>query len=385
MNDYMKSPYFKGTSFPGMKTETRGTQETTESGPEIPFVDLPQFIRMDKTGDRVYFVKGREAHWVRDPQTFAELGGHFEKVVTLENDALARIKIMEPISMRNVEQYKTQVQIEAPKPEDHSVGADKMIDGPSEIAIPKTEDSGENVLKMEVVPGLTSIIIPAYFKDYSLFHYTGNCIGSIHEHTDKTETPYEIILVINGKDHPFGDALEKTYANKVIVSDTNEGYSKAVNKGLRASQGEYVVVMNNDVMVFDQWLEFFQKSLKIRDLVMATPMYGMPFARAVQARELLGKQEGKILEETISDFRDFSCFITRRTVFEQIGTFDEKFFAYKEDVDLVKRMEAKGMKIGSSRLVNTFHVIGATSTNMSEEDLHKREGTDYFASKYENR
>ena len=42
----------------------------------------------------------------------------------------------------------------------------------------------------KTIPGLTSIIIPVYMSNYTLFHYTGNCIGSVREHTDKQKTPY---------------------------------------------------------------------------------------------------------------------------------------------------------------------------------------------------
>jgi len=44
----------------------------------------------------------------------------------------------------------------------------------------------------ETVEGLTSIILPIYNTSYPLFHMTGNCIGSIKEHT---KLPYEIILI----------------------------------------------------------------------------------------------------------------------------------------------------------------------------------------------
>src|SRR3990167_4329859 len=131
----------------------------------------------------------------------------------------------------------------------------------------------------EIIPGLTSIIIPIYNIDYSLMHYTGNCLGAVREHTDKTKTPYEIILVDNASPIKLEPSMYPV--EKVIVNEVNLGYAKAVNKGIRVSQGEYVCVMNNDTQVFEHWLEDMQEALTKLDLVMATPMYGEPFARAV--------------------------------------------------------------------------------------------------------
>lgn len=245
------------------------------------------------------------------------------------------------------------------------------------------EDIGvpaQNPPVYEGIKGLTTIIIPAYFKSYELFHYTGNCIGSIREHTDNEKTPYEIILVINGKDIVTFNNLEESHCDKIIQNEKNMGYSYAVNQGIRMSRGEYIAVMNNDVQVFNHWLEDFHKMLGSLDLVMATPMYGMPYARAVEAgylREKYFLNGGN--EITYSSFRDFACFCTRKSLFNEIGGFDERFFAYKEDLDLFNRMDKVGKKYASTgevgkALINIFHVIGSTSYSMTEEELKKKEG-----------
>src|SRR3990167_4175030 len=86
----------------------------------------------------------------------------------------------------------------------------------------KPETSKVNSVVAQVEKrGKTSIVIPAYLSDYALFHYTGNCIGSIREHTNKTQTPYEIILVLNGKDNITFQNLSDTKADKVIENETN--------------------------------------------------------------------------------------------------------------------------------------------------------------------
>ncbi len=235
----------------------------------------------------------------------------------------------------------------------------------------------------ETVPGLTSIIMPVYLNSYPVFHYTGNAIGSIREHTDKSKTPYELIVVLQNAPIKFGK-LEDTKADKVIELEENVGFAKAVNKGIRVASGEYIAIVNNDIMVFNRWLDEMISCLGRMDLVMATPMYGQPFARAVEAEELWHKEaESKISSESDSDFRDFSCVLTKKEVFDKVGLFDEQFFMYGEDLDFLRRMDQEGLKYASTKRVNIFHIISGTASgeantpeimNQSKEILKQKWG-----------
>lgn len=227
-------------------------------------------------------------------------------------------------------------------------------------------------------PGFTSIIIPAYFVSYPVYHYTGHTIGSIREHTDKEKTPYEIILIQNGEDFESKFTTETyrdTYCDKVISNKENLGYAKAVNQGIRVASGEFIAILNNDIMVFDHWLEDMQECLNYVALVNAMPMYGMPFARGVEAKKFRnatlveGAANSDTIEETLSKDlgdRDFSCVLTRKKVFSQVGLFNEEFFMYGEDLDLIDRIERAGGVVAATRRVRTFHVTGATASQVKE-------------------
>ncbi|MGH2613345.1 MAG: glycosyltransferase [Rhabdochlamydiaceae bacterium] len=221
----------------------------------------------------------------------------------------------------------------------------------------------------ETIKGLTSIIIPAYFNSYLVFHYTGNCIGSILEHTDPNKTPYEIILIQNG-DTGIGFTEKNardSYADKIIFNKENLGYAKAVNQGIRIANGEFITIVNNDTMVFNHWLSDMQQALEYVDLIQAYPMYGMPYARATIAQKL---RDEEILkgdpQNSLDDFRDFSCVLTTKELFNKVGLFNEEFFAYGEDLDLVRRIEKEGGIVKSTKRVRIHHIIGATSSNMPE-------------------
>lgn len=235
------------------------------------------------------------------------------------------------------------------------------------VEMPKEQESVGAAFEHKIVEGLTSIIIPVYLNSYSLFHYTGNCIGSIREHTP--EKDYELVIIDNGSTVK-PPSLNSYYAHRVIQNEKNLGVTKAWNQGIRTSVGEYIVLMNNDVQVFDHWLNDLRMCLESGglDLVMAHPMYSLtePFSRAVESikirNEVINKsKEVKDPKEAlISDFKDFSCVMFKRSLVDEIGLFDEDFFNYCSDSDFFKRLEEKGKKWGCCEAVPTSHLSDAT-------------------------
>lgn len=234
--------------------------------------------------------------------------------------------------------------------------------------------------KHEIKEGLTSIILPIYLLNYSLFHYTGNCIGSVREHTPEGE--YELVVVDNGSPLKAPE-LTSYYAHRVIVNEENLGVTKAWNQGIRMSIGEYIVLLNNDVQVFDGWLEDMRAALDAGiDLVMAHPMYSLtePFARAVESAAVRrGDRKLDALE------KDFSCVMFKRSLVEEIGLFDERFFSYCSDSDFFRRLEEAGKKWKMLDTVATSHLSDATGYSMAETSEIMNKDKESFAEKWENK
>jgi GT2 family glycosyltransferase len=75
---------------------------------------------------------------------------------------------------------------------------------------------------------------------------------------DHTHRPLEIIIIDNGSDQETSAAIDDFLSlhptiARVIHNETNRGYPAACNQGLQVSQGKYLVVMNNDVLVTPCW------------------------------------------------------------------------------------------------------------------------------------
>ena len=95
-------------------------------------------------------------------------------------------------------------------------------------------------------PVRTSLVIPVWNQ----LDYTRRCLSSIERWTNP---PYEVIIVDNGSTDGTREFL-RTVKATVITNDTNLGCAKAWNQGVRASKGEVIGILNNDIVVTPGWL-----------------------------------------------------------------------------------------------------------------------------------
>ena len=240
-----------------------------------------------------------------------------------------------------------------------------------------------------MIKGLTSIIIPVCNTDYAPAHYTGNYIGSIKYFTKQ---PYELIVVDNASTVELGGLVWPKVVDLYIKLKKNTGYTGGMNKGIKVAKGEYICLMSSDVEVYEHWLEDLQEALKHVDLAMATPMYDLPYGRAKEARLRRNKWKKNTNDhQWLRDFRDFSCVLAKKELFDKIGLLDEKLGSYSEDIDFVFRMQEKGLVAKSTKRCNTHHVGMASGyvlmnqgeklseqMNKNKEYLKKKWGLDKF-------
>jgi hypothetical protein len=104
-----------------------------------------------------------------------------------------------------------------------------------------------------IASGLTSIIVPCW----NGVEFTQQCIAALKSHT---RPAWELIVVDNGSTDGTGTYLAgvrdmSTVPVTVVSNATNVGFPAAINQGLRLARGEYLVMLNNDVVVTDGWLD----------------------------------------------------------------------------------------------------------------------------------
>lgn len=173
-----------------------------------------------------------------------------------------------------------------------------------------------------------SIVIPTYNHCDDLLI---PCVESILQHTDMSNV--EIIIVANGcadGTKYFADALKQTNSGKInlIWSDEALGYTKATNLGIKAAQGEFIVLLNNDTLLLDQkknlWLEMMEKALSDPKMGLTGPL--QLYDHYADAPVLI-----------------FFCVMIKKEVFDKIGLLDEIFSpGGGEDIDFTVRARLAG-------------------------------------------
>lgn len=202
-----------------------------------------------------------------------------------------------------------------------------------------------------------SIIIPYYNQ----IKMTQMCLDSIRENT----TDYELILVDNGSTE---GVIELNPAEgRVIHNKKNEGFPVAINQGVEASTGDFICLLNNDVMVSPQWLDRLLFHLQ-KDLDVVGPITnyisGPQMYRATYYEDYEGMK--KVADDIYKRFHQTSCRLYRlvgfcmvmsRSTWDTVGPFDPVYSPGNfEDDDFCLRAIRAGKSIGYARDVFVHHI-----------------------------
>ena len=100
---------------------------------------------------------------------------------------------------------------------------------------------------------LASIIVPCFNQ----LEFTRHCLRALFRHT---RPPWELIVIDNGSRDGTGAYLAGVQDASpvpvtVIANASNRGFPAAINQGLSVARGEYLVLLNNDAVVTDSWLD----------------------------------------------------------------------------------------------------------------------------------
>jgi GT2 family glycosyltransferase len=196
---------------------------------------------------------------------------------------------------------------------------------------------------------------------------------------DSNASEYEIIVVDNASDDDSVEAVQRNFPKANVVSlQENLGYARANNRGVEQASGPYLLFLNNDTYVPEGTIG------KLLDIKKDHPEYGIvaPFiCNADKSPQLSWGKDLHLLSEVFLKFfaekwhrRQFmkkkgrmsrdvdwvsgACFMIARSLYQQVGGFDEKFFLYVEDADLGKRIRRLGRKIHVTSEAQIIHYLG---------------------------
>jgi len=208
--------------------------------------------------------------------------------------------------------------------------------------------------------------------NYKGLEDTLDCIQSI-EKVNKSTYSLKIIVVDNASGDGSSEALSKLKYIEFIASPKNLGYSGGMNLGIEFAlkrNANYVILLNNDTYVDENFIENLLKTAKSADIISPKIYFapGSEFHKGRYKKSDLGRviwyAGGKIDWENIIGIHEGvdeidkgqfkskkislatgCCMMVSSEVFKKIGLFDEKYFLYVEDMDFCYRAHRAGYKI----------------------------------------
>ena len=221
-------------------------------------------------------------------------------------------------------------------------------------------------------PRLT-VIIPTWNRARLL----ENCLSSLAG--QRVTCP--VLVVDNGSTDSTLEMLETRFPGvEVLALEENQGFARAVNRGILHSDSEFVALLNNDTEVDPGWVEaglaafdrnpgyWFLASrmmdFRRRDTIDSAgdgyDRTGMPYKRGrgdprhrhAHCRPVLGASAGAAFY--------------RRKLFQRIGLFDENYYMYLEDVDLSLRAQLTGHPCLYVPEAVVYHIEAASDASREE-------------------
>jgi GT2 family glycosyltransferase len=187
---------------------------------------------------------------------------------------------------------------------------------------------------------------------------------------------FETIVVDNGSIDGSQEMIKEKYPwVKLVELSENFGFAIACNQGYKASKGEYICLLNNDIEVVEDWItELYVGMERHPECGMGTTK--MMFLHDREAFYNTGdlfhiwsagggrgqgeKDLGQFDKEEYVFGACAGAGIYRRSFFESIGLFDEDFFIFAEDVDLNMRGQLQGHKTVYLPKAKVYHIGTAT-------------------------
>ena len=181
--------------------------------------------------------------------------------------------------------------------------------------------------------------------------------------------PCTVIVVDNGSQDGTAEMVQAEFPRvRLVAMRENVGFGRAVNAGVRAGSGEAVVLVNNDVIVEPGFVDAITAPLGDPRVGMVAGLTVIPDSGEVDAfgieldvtlaaynRGRMGEPRGRLAMPS------GGAAAYRRRAFEAVGGFDERLFAYGEDVDLGLRLSAAGWRVAEAAAARGVHLGGATA------------------------
>ena len=225
-----------------------------------------------------------------------------------------------------------------------------------------------------------SIIIVSYNAVADL----ERCLASLRAHPVRAS--HEIIVVDNASTDGSAETAERVSGVRVVRNRQNLGFSAGNNVGIRASQGDALLLLNSDTVVPAGALDGLLACLDAHpDVAVVGPRLVDGTGRAELSfgpmlSPLTERRQGRLVRDLAAgvpsvvahvealtrregrpDWVTGACLLVRRADAEAVGLLDERFFMYTEDVDFCASIRARGRAVLFTPDIEVVHLRGRSA------------------------
>ncbi len=248
---------------------------------------------------------------------------------------------------------------------EHAPGADADA-----VAVMETTFSPIVVKTATDTPPRVSVIIPVY----NHFEHTWNCLNSIAG--IKTAVPFEVIVVDDASTDETKEKMALISGVRYHRQPHNGGFIESCNTGAALAAGEYLLFLNNDTMVRDDWLD------ALLDIFQSHPDAGVAGSQLLYPDGRLQEAGGIVFSDASGwnygrnqnpqapecnhvravDYCSGASIMIPKALFDHLGGFDTRYKpAYYEDTDLAFAVRQAGKSVYYQPASQVVHFEGVSS------------------------
>ena len=219
--------------------------------------------------------------------------------------------------------------------------------------------------------------------------YLAQCLRSLSD--GACRYPMEVVVVDNASTDGSPEMVTRDFASvRLIRNESNLGFARANNVGIRTSTGKYLCLVNSDVRVLPECItrlvEYCEAHPKtgmagprilggdgrLQRSCMGFPSVWNMFCRALALDSLAPRCQvfgGYLLpyweHDAVRpvDILNGCFWLIRREAVEAVGLLDENFFMYAEDMDWCKRFSLRGWQVMFVPSAEAIHYGGKSSAS----------------------
>lgn len=283
---------------------------------------------------------------------------------------LALRTIRHPFHLReNFNRYKSYGQM---VPE---VSAEERFDKYEELVKEKVEEHGDlKSCETLQIPDFNSPLVSIVIPVFNQFDFTYHCIKSLIQNTN--DVSYEVILADDCSNDLTTDITKVVSNLKVVKTESNKRFLRNCNNAAKESKGKYILFLNNDTEVQENWLK------PLVDLMESDETVGVTGSKLIYVDGTLQEAGGIFWKDGSAwnygngqdasapefnyvkeaDYISGAALMIRRDIWKELGGFDELFApAYCEDADICFSVRKLGYKVVYQPLSVVMHFEGISN------------------------